>query len=93
MNQNPLGSINLLNLINQRNTTLHYISSAPIKNPQGIPRTFVIHMFHPLIHFSKFSNIESIERTSSTCSAFGRPSVISTDLNFSYINATNISLS
>ncbi|KAK8349501.1 hypothetical protein V6Z12_A06G145300 [Gossypium hirsutum] len=67
------------------------VSSAPITNPQGIPRIFVMHSFQPSILFSRFIDIESIERTSNTCSTFGRPCFISLDLDFSYINVTNVS--
>ncbi|KAL8236073.1 hypothetical protein R6Q59_017154 [Mikania micrantha] len=42
----------------------------------------VIHLFQPSILFSRFIDIESIERTSKTCSNFGRPCVISPDLVF-----------
>ncbi|KAG8499170.1 hypothetical protein CXB51_005612 [Gossypium anomalum] len=51
--------------------------TARITNPQGIPRILVIHSFQPSILFSRFIDIESIERTSNTCSTFGRPYVIS----------------
>ncbi|CAI0628129.1 unnamed protein product, partial [Linum tenue] len=40
---------------------------APTKNPQGIPRILVIYSFQPLTLFSRFIDIESIERTSNTC--------------------------
>ncbi|KAK4590500.1 hypothetical protein RGQ29_020877 [Quercus rubra] len=66
-------------------------SSAPIKNLQGIPIIFVILLFQPSILFSRFIDIESIECTSNTHSTFGRPCVISLDLDFSYINVTNVS--
>ncbi|CAI0546329.1 unnamed protein product [Linum tenue] len=56
-----------------------------------IPRILVIYSFQPLTLFSRFIDIESIERTSNTCSTFGRPCVISPDLDFSYINVTNVS--
>ncbi|PIA32718.1 hypothetical protein AQUCO_04400130v1 [Aquilegia coerulea] len=46
--------------------------------------------FPPTFRFSKFIDIESIERTSNTCSTFGRPCVISLDLDFSYRNVTNL---
>ncbi|CAN1850486.1 hypothetical protein LINPERHAP1_LOCUS45233 [Linum perenne] len=36
-------------------------------------------------------DIEWIERTSSIFSTFGRPCVISPDLDFSYRNVTNVS--
>ncbi|CAI0430980.1 unnamed protein product [Linum tenue] len=35
--------------------------------------------------------IQHLERTSNTCSTFGRPCVISPDLDFSYINVTIVS--
>ncbi|KAF6170525.1 hypothetical protein GIB67_031933, partial [Kingdonia uniflora] len=50
----------------------------------------IIRSFQPSILFSKFIDIESIERTSNTCSTLGRPCVISPDLDFSYINITNV---
>ncbi|TYH80164.1 hypothetical protein ES332_D03G113100v1 [Gossypium tomentosum] len=67
------------------------VCSAPITNPQGIPRILVIHSFQPSILFSRFIKIESIKRTSNTCSTFGRPCIILPYLDFSYINVTNIS--
>ncbi|KAI3988773.1 hypothetical protein MKX01_016344 [Papaver californicum] len=44
------------------------VNSAPIKNPQGIPRILVIRFFQPSTLFSRFIDIESSERTSKTCS-------------------------
>jgi hypothetical protein len=66
------------------------VSSVPIKNPQGILKIFVIRSLQSSILFSRFIDIESIERTSNTCSTFGRLYVISLDLEFSYINVTNV---
>ncbi|KAF1862722.1 hypothetical protein Lal_00044950 [Lupinus albus] len=66
------------------------VSLALIKNPQGIPRILVIRSFQVSTLFSRFMDIESIERTSNTCSTFGRPCVISPDLDFSYINDFSI---
>ncbi|KAF6161390.1 hypothetical protein GIB67_009269 [Kingdonia uniflora] len=67
------------------------VSSVPVKNPQGLSRILVIRPFQPSILFSKFIGIESIERTFNTCYTLGKPYVISPDLNFSYINVTNVS--
>ncbi|KAK8931302.1 hypothetical protein KSP39_PZI007943 [Platanthera zijinensis] len=67
------------------------VNSAPIKNPQGIPRIFRIRSSQPSTLLSRFIDIESIERTSKICSTFGRPCVMSPDLDFSYINVINVS--
>ncbi|PUZ60601.1 hypothetical protein GQ55_4G156200 [Panicum hallii var. hallii] len=67
------------------------VSSAPIKNPQGTPRILGIRSFQSSILLSRFGDSESIERASKICSTFGRPCVISLDLDFSYINVTNLS--
>ncbi|KAK8943677.1 hypothetical protein KSP40_PGU000530 [Platanthera guangdongensis] len=44
------------------------VNSAPIKNPQGIPRIFQIRSSQPSTLLSRFIDIESIERTSKICS-------------------------
>ncbi|XLS72068.1 hypothetical protein HN51_028933 [Arachis hypogaea] len=51
-----------------------------------MPRILVICSFQASTLFPRLIDIESIERTSNTCSTFGRPWVISPDLDFSYIN-------
>ncbi|RYR59728.1 hypothetical protein Ahy_A05g025666 [Arachis hypogaea] len=60
------------------------------KNPQRMPRIMVICLFQASTLFPRLIDIESIKRTSNTCSTFRRPWVISHDLNFLYINVTNI---
>ncbi|KAK8925765.1 hypothetical protein KSP39_PZI018864 [Platanthera zijinensis] len=61
------------------------VNSAPIKNPQGIPRIFRIRSSQPSTLLSRFIDIESIERTSKICSTFGRPCVCHQISIFHYI--------